>query len=117
MSKDGRTSSCRVNHPLAVRVPGTGAGTSLALERYGTMHLSELIGPAISLVELHRPLICLDRSLVFLLSGNASASLAQGNERTAAKPVRPRSPAEVCTPADMECGVVRCENGQERASS
>ncbi|MCP3960652.1 MAG: gamma-glutamyltransferase [bacterium] len=38
-------------HPLAVAVPGTVAGMALALERYGTMSLTEVVAPAISLAE------------------------------------------------------------------
>ncbi len=38
-------------HGLAVGVPGTVAGINLALERYGTMSLEEVIQPAIKLAE------------------------------------------------------------------
>ncbi len=38
-------------HGLAVGVPGTVAGMELALERYGTMSLAELVQPAIALAE------------------------------------------------------------------
>ena len=40
----------RFNHQ-AVGVPGTVAGLAMALERYGTMSLAELIAPAIALAE------------------------------------------------------------------
>jgi gamma-glutamyltranspeptidase/glutathione hydrolase len=37
--------------PLAIGVPGTVAGLTLALERYGTMSLDEVMAPAIRLAE------------------------------------------------------------------
>ena len=37
--------------PLAIGVPGTVAGLAMALERYGTMELAEVVAPAIALAE------------------------------------------------------------------
>ncbi len=39
------------NHHLAIGVPGTVAGMTLALEKYGTMSIEEVIQPAIDLAE------------------------------------------------------------------
>ena len=41
--------------PLAVAVPGTVAGLALALERYGTRSLAEVLAPAIALAEAGTP--------------------------------------------------------------
>ncbi|MFT2675237.1 gamma-glutamyltransferase, partial [Escherichia coli] len=50
---------------LAVGVPGTVAGLSHALSKYGTMKLSQVIQPAIELAEKGYPV---SRSLALILS-------------------------------------------------